>query len=377
MHVIIARRVPGSTYSMEVYADNLVASLKNVRPDWTIEEVAPRPWNSPDKLWQSGTGLKKYYETFWRHPRAVSHLDADIFHVIDQCDGHIAYRLKQKGKPVVVTCHDLVQFIYPEILRDQSRIPAISMASWRYAVNGMKQADHIASVSTNTAKDITRFLEISPSQITVVPNGVEAIYQPLEAEDRDRERKRLNTPPETIALLNVGSTHQRKNIIAVLKVLKSLNEQGISACLWRTGAEFTSQQQDFVSEHNLEQHIISLGNLDQETLVKTYNAADILIAPSMYEGFGLTILEAMACGTPVITSNQSSLPEVAGDSAVLIDPTDIDSMVKAACRIKQEPQYRQQLIDSGLSRVKSFSWDHTAERVAQIYEMLKLEKIAA
>jgi len=370
MRVIIARRVSGSTFSMEVYADNLVAGLKAVRPDWIIEEVAPIPWGSPDQLWQSGTGLRKYYETFWRHPRAVSQLDADIFHIIDQCDGHIAYWLKQKGKSVVVTCHDLVQFIYPEVVRDQSRIPAISTAMWRYSVQGMQRADQITTVSTNTAQDVTQFLQVNPQQITVVPNGVESHYRVLELAQRDALRQQYAPSPNAVCLLNVGSTHHRKNILTVLQVVKHLKDQGLPVCLWKTGGKFTPDQQTFIQQHQLEQQIIHFGNPDKEMLVGIYNAADMLVAPSLYEGFGLTILEAMACGISVITSNKSSLPEVAGDAAILVDPTDVGAISTAVCRIHQDADYRQQLIDRGLARVRLFSWNNTAEKIAQVYEKI-------
>lgn len=370
MRVMIARRVVGSTFSMEVYADNLVAGLKAVRPDWSIEEIAPIPWNNPEQLWQSGSGIRKYYETFWRHPRAVSQQQADIFHIIDQSDGHIAGWLKRQGKSVVVTCHDLVQFIYPEILRDQSRLPAISMAMWRYSVQGMKQADQVITVSNSTAQDVNKFLEIDRSQITVVPNGVEKHYRELEPSKGAALRQQYSPSTNTICLLNVGSTHHRKNIVTVLRVVKMLKDRGLPVCLWRTGAQFTTEQQALIQEYQLELEIIYLGSPDKDKLLEIYSAADILLAPSLYEGFGLTILEAMACGLPVITSNVSALPEVAGDAAVLVSPTDVEAIFQAVCQIHQETDYRQQLIDCGLARSQLFQWNNSAEQVAQVYEKI-------
>lgn len=374
MRVMIVRRVPEATFSLEVYADNLVAALKTVRPHWEIAEIAPIPWNSPDKLWQSGSGIKKYYETFWRHPRAVSRLEADIFHVIDQCEAHIAYRLHRANKPVVVTCHDLVQFVYPEILRDQSRIPALSLAMWKYAVGGMKSAEHIISVSSNTAKDVNQMLDISFDQITVVPNGTNPEFRVLPDAEVAEIREKYKRSPDTVYLLNVGSTHQRKNILTVLQVLKTLKEKEVPVCLWRTGGEFTKEQKNFIKEHSLESLIVNLGNPDKARLIQIYNAADILLAPSLYEGFGLTVVEAMACGLPVITSNVSSLPEVAGEAAVLVDPLNVEAIVQAIFKIKQDSSYRDQLIEKGLVRAKSFSWIKAAEQVAQVYENVLLKK---
>lgn len=111
-----------------------------------------------------------------------------------------------------------------------------------------------------------------------------------------------------------------------------------------------------------------LGKPDKCTLVQIYNAADILLSPSLYEGFGMTILEAMACGTPVITSNVTSLPEVAGDAAVLVDPTDVQAMVETICRLHNDSVYRQELSSKGLARARLFTWEATAEQIATTYE---------
>jgi hypothetical protein len=134
MRVAIVRRTPGISLSMDVYTDCLVAALKTVRPEWEITEIAPNPWSKQDNLWKSGSGFRKYYERFWNHPRTVSKQTADIFHIIDHSNAHVAYWLRKKHQPIVVTCHDLVQFIYPEILKDQARFPALSLEIWKYCV---------------------------------------------------------------------------------------------------------------------------------------------------------------------------------------------------------------------------------------------------
>ena len=371
MKVVVVRRVRGSTPSIDIYADNLVAGLKTVRPEWTITEIEPKPWNSPDNLWMSGPGIRKYHECYWRYPQEVSQLQADIFHIVDHTDAHIARWLCKAGKRVVVTCHDLVQFIQPE---KQSRFPALSLAVWRYSVKGMCQSNHVIAVSSNTAQDVQNFLKIPSNQITVALNGVEPHFQVLPVDVVAPLRQQYTTSPETICLLNVGGTHQRKNILTVLKVVESLCDRGVPVCLWKTGGQFTPEQKAYIQEHQLGQHIIHLGNPDKDTLVSIYNAADILLSPSLYEGFGLTIVEAMACGTPVITSNVSSLPEVTGGAACLFNPMDIKGMVSKVLQIKQNHSYRQKIIEGGLIRAKIYCWKNTAEQIAKTYEKLRLNK---
>ena len=366
MHIAILRRAPGVSFSMDVYADGLIKGLKTVRPNWHIHEISPRPWwnDGESANWQAGSGLKKYYERFWNHPKAALAADVDLFHIIDHSNGHLAYWLSKTGKSVITTCHDLVQLVYPEILRDQSRLPAISLAIWKYSANGLRQSNHIISVSSNTAQDISKFLDVDPKNISVIPNAVDSSFKELPTSDL--ETKTVHSP---IRLLNVGSTHHRKNILTVLRVLKNLQKKGKKAVLWRVGGDFTQEQTEFIQTQQLQNSIIDFGKPNQQELIKIYNSADYLIAPSLYEGFGLTILEAMACGLPVITSTTSSLPEVVGDAGILVDPNNVSSIVEHIVRLSKASEQRNSFIKKGLSRVRRFTWEKTAEQVAQVYEM--------
>jgi glycosyltransferase involved in cell wall biosynthesis len=360
---------------MDVYADGLVSGLKAVRPEWDIAEIAPQPWSRKVGDWQGGLGIRKYYERFWNHPRAVRQQSADIIHIIDHSSGHVAYWLhdqnkRQSDQRVVITCHDLVQLVYPEILRDQARFPALSLALWQYSMRGMYRADHVIAVSSNTAADMTRLLQYPTNQITVVPNAVDSQFCQLPQETAIAYRQQHCPQEQAICLLNVGTTHQRKNLLTVLKVLHTLKEKGVPVYLWRVGDALTEPQQQYVKTHQLQDAMIDFGKPNKEKLIQIYNAADVLLAPSLYEGFGLTILEAMACGLPVITSNVSSLPEVAGNAAILVDPLNESAIVEAICRLHSDFSLRSQLREQGLERVKQFSWENTGKQTAHVYESL-------
>ena len=217
MRIAIVRREPNVALSMDVYADNLISELQTIRPEWEIIQISPQPWSKDlENLWHSGNPLRKYYERFFNHPRVVSKIKADIFHIIDHTNGHVAYWLKKSGKPIVITCHDLVQYIYPEILKNQSRFPALSMAVWQYSVKGITVADNTVAVSTNTAKDVNKWLNVDSKKIAVVPNGVESEFRVLSPEVVKNWRQQYINSPEEICLLNVGSTHQRKNVLTIL-----------------------------------------------------------------------------------------------------------------------------------------------------------------
>jgi len=364
MRVVIARTMPD--FSMDVYADCLIAGLKSVRPEWEIVEVAPQPLDRTSRSWF--VRFWKFYERFWHYPQYVQRQEADIFHVIDHSEGHIAYWLQKTGKPVVVTCHDLINFFYKANLQGSVKLPLISNASWRYAIRGMCKANQIISVSQNTAKDVTKILGIECDRITVVPNAVESIFQCLLQQERDLFRQQHQISRETTCLLNVGSNHPRKNILTILKVLLNLKNRQLPVHFWKTGADFNDEQKVFIKTHSLEGFITYLGQPDKQTLVQIYNAADILLAPSIQEGFGMTILEAMACGTPVITSNMSAMPEVAGDAGILVEPTDVQAIADAVHHLLNNPADRKTLIEKGIKRAKAFTWEATAEQIAKVYE---------
>ncbi|WP_242036864.1 glycosyltransferase family 1 protein [Leptolyngbya sp. FACHB-321] len=353
---------------MDVYADGIVNGLKAVRPDWDIVELVPPIASTKGKSWL--VGLQKYYQRYWSFPSTVRQQDVDLFHIIDHSDGHLAYWLQGAHKPIVVTCHDLINFLQPENISDQAKLPLLSAAVWKYAVKGIRHADHIVTVSAHTAKDVIRLMTVEAERLTVAPNAVEALFQPLPPSEFAWVRQQQQISSETTCLLNVGSNHPRKNVAAVLSALNTLKDQGVSVHLFKTGADFTAEQKTFIQSHNLKSFVTYLGKPDKTALIQIYNAADILVAPSLYEGFGMTILEAMACGTPVVTSNVTSLPEVAGDAAIVVAPNDIAAIVQAVDQLREDDNLRHLLIEKGLVRVKSFTWEKTSELIADIYEQL-------
>lgn len=368
MRVAILRREPQFSFSMNVYANGVAKGLKKVRPDWEILELMPKfPHKSANAL--SG-GLQKYYHRYWHYPRSFSKVPADIYHVIDHSDAHLVYWLKKFNAATVVTCHDLINLVHPETFRGKSRFPLISMKTWKWAIRGMEKADRVIAVSRHTAKDITKYFNHRLSEIAIIPNAVDTKFHCLKQEEIQAFRQKHNLTAENFYLLNVGSNNARKNVFTVLKVLAQLKKQGLNIYLWKAGTSFDREQQAFIKTNDLEQNIKYWGEPDDETLIKLYNAADVLVAPSLYEGFGMTILEAMACGTPVITSNRSSLPEVAGSAAILTEPRDLVAIETAILQLRQSVAYRQTLIDKGLERVKQFTWELTAEKVACVYEQL-------
>lgn len=364
MKIAFARTMPH--FSMDVYANGLIAGLKAEHHHWEISELAPQSFDRRTRSLSIRT--QKAYERFWRFPQRVRQQSPDIFHIIDHSDAHIVRWLRTTGKPIVVTCHDLINIVYPDNLQGSVRMPFVSDRLGRYSIDGMKYADEIVSVSAETAKHIQNILNIAPERITVIPNAVDRLFQPLTDEDARSFRHQIAVPDDTFCLLNVGGIQPRKNIQGILTALKLLKQRGLSIELWKISDDFTDEDKQSIRANGLEDTIRYLGYLDKPALVKAYNAADVLVAPSFHEGFGITLLEAMACGTPTITSNVSAMPEVVGDAGIQIDPYDRQAIADAVVRLHDDSTYYQQLRSLGIDRARLFTWEKVALQMEQVYD---------
>ncbi|MBD1918198.1 MULTISPECIES: glycosyltransferase family 1 protein [Cyanophyceae] len=368
MRIAIVRRALGASFSMDVYADGLVGGLRQVRPHWDVVEIIP------SFLEYQGSALSrvgKYYRRYGQFPRQVRrHTDVDLFHIVDHSDGHLCYTLGRAQRPVVVTCHDLINYIQPENISTQTRAPLVSTWIWRYAVQGIALADHIIAVSDHTAKDVMATFAVEPTRVTTAHNGVDPAFRPLPPAAVAAARSRYQLAPDTLCLLNVGSNHPRKNLVAVLKALAVLHQQGLPVHLLKAGADFTADQKTYLQQQNLTDCVTYVGKPEQAELVKLYNAADILVAPSLYEGFGITPAEAMACGTPVVVANATALPEVVGSAGLLVPPEDIGAIAAAIRQLHEQPDTYQHLVKAGCDRAQRFTWAAHAEHAALLYENL-------
>lgn len=367
MKIAFARTMPH--FSMDAYANGLIEGLKSRSINRDIVELRPRSFerhaHSPI------VRVKKAHERFWRFPRKVRHQDADIYHVIDHSDAHIVRWLQKTGKPVVVTCHDLVNFIYPENLQGSVRLPLLSDYLARYSVRSMEVADAVIAVSEETASSISQILKVDPKRIFVIPNSVDTHYFcQLPKEQLSSFRSDFDISPNAFCLLNVGGNHPRKNLAGILRVLDEVRSRGVPIQLWKVGDDFKDNDKRYIEANGLEDSIRYFGYIDKALLHKVYNAADALIAPSFHEGFGITLLEAMSCGTPAITSNVSAMPEVVSNAGILVDPTDHKSISDSVIRLYRDRIYYDDLQKKGFERVQLFTPERVADEVLQVYEKL-------
>jgi glycosyltransferase involved in cell wall biosynthesis len=267
----------------------------------------------------------------------------------------------------VVTIHDCIHLRFPQYLPNRVAY-AYARASLWIATH---RSDRVLTVSEASKRDILRYFRVPERKIDVIYNAIDERFGQPPAPDeieRVRERYQLDGP----FILYAGNIKPHKNLERLIEAFHSLRLGGgfDHVRLLIIGDEISKYAtlRRAVHRHKLHKHVRFFGFVPDETLASLYRLASVFVFPSLYEGFGLPPLEAMASGTPVITSNVSSLPEVVGDAAILIDPYEPESIADAMRRVLTDGALRDQLRERGLARAREFSWDRSVRRVREIYD---------
>jgi glycosyltransferase involved in cell wall biosynthesis len=265
--------------------------------------------------------------------------------------------------PGIVTIYDLSFILFPEYLHPMRRL----YLRWGTGYS-VRRAQRIIAISSSTKRDIVELLGITEGKVDVVPCGVDEDFQPLEDQVLADFRRKRHLPGQMI--LFVGTIEPRKNLIALLRGYALLRERVQPPLLVIGGAQGWYHQEVFsaVEKLGLREDVIFPGYIPREELPHWYNAADLFIYPSLYEGFGLPPLEAMACGTPVITSNLSSLPEVVGEAGILVNPDSVEEIAEAMHRVLTDNNLQAEMSGKGLNRAREFSWKKAAQGTVKAYE---------
>ncbi|GIK75402.1 MAG: glycosyl transferase family 1 [Chloroflexota bacterium] len=267
------------------------------------------------------------------------------------------------GLPAVLTFYDLIPLRFPSYVSRRARL------LFRFAVQmALRTARHVIAISEASRRDLLTKFSISPEQVTAIPLAPDLRFRPQTKADIERLRACYSLPESF--LLYVGSNKPHKNLVHLVDACATLPASApplLIAGPWDPRYPEAIQR---VQALGLEERVRFLGVVDDADLPMLYSAALAFVFPSHYEGFGLPVLEAMACGAPVACSNVSSLPEVVGEAALLFDPTDRQALVDAMGRLIEDAALRQTLRERGLSRASSFSWQRNAFDTLSIYRRL-------
>lgn len=299
-----------------------------------------------------------------RLPVLLRRLGVEVFHSPNYMIPFLAF---PRGRPgtvrCVVTIHDLIPLLFPEFTPKARKTKCLPLFR-RIMMESAARADVILTVSEWSRRDVLRELRVSEDRsenVVAVPNGVAAEYVPA---------PRASAGPKT--LLYVGRFDPYKNIGGLLDIfarVRAISKKDVRLRIVGSPDPRYPEPLQKAREKGLEPHIEWAGYCGGADLVRAYQQADVFVLPSRYEGFGLTVIEAMACGTPVVCSNRSSLPEVAGDAARLFDPDDVEGFACAIVELLENERAAAACCEKGLQQARKFTWARTAEMTLNAYKM--------
>ena len=307
-----------------------------------------------------------YFTRFVRYPLAVKRTPADVYHIVDHGYAHAASLLPRER--TVISCHDLMLLKAEEGLAGFTPGRA-QLARFRWSTSFLKHAARVICPSESTKQDVVRLRGVAPERISVVPYGVDARFRPLGDDARARLKGGLPGASRH-TMLHVSTGDAYKNVSGTLRVLAALRESGLDITLIRIGKALTEDERGLATRLGVEAHIVECGRVPDERLVELYNAADVLLFPSFYEGYGWPPLEAMACGTPVVTSDAPSLVEVVGDAGLQAPAHDTGALAAAVRAVIESTELAAGLRRRGIERAAQFTWQRTIDGFAEAYALV-------
>ncbi len=348
--------------ALQKYLSSIGANFRVIQPEFPRLIRVAHTLLSP-----LGYDLKAFFSTY---PIAAQLGQRTIKHFSAQ---QMASLLSfQKGlKPTVITVHDIIPFLTRDDLEQRNYHLFYDRRFDELAMNNLRRADRIIAVSEFTRRTLIEKLGIPESQIRVVLHGLDHdVFKPTEVLDEFRRKFQIN--PDWQYILYVGSELPRKNLNHLLEAFAIVKNKNPHARLIKIGSpiqdEYFKIFREQIERLNLQNEIILLDHVSRDDLISFYNLADVFVFPSYYEGFGLPPLEAMACGAPVICSNSTSLPEVVGDAAILIDPRDVAGWSESICRVLGDMALRNYLQAKSKAQAAQFTWERMAEETMSVYK---------
>jgi glycosyltransferase involved in cell wall biosynthesis len=349
---------------ISTYAARLLEALSQREPASTFVEVRDRRDRSRTDGLPNVRTLRVITPAHFRSERLTLPIEllrarADLFHATDSVAPWPSL------VPSVVTIHDLTFLRHPELVTTAAR------RYYSQVPRSAQRARAIIAVSAATKRDVVTMLGVPEDRVHVVPLAADVAFRPVRDEAVLRTaRDRYGLPGRFV--LFVGTREPRKNLPALLDACSAVRDGGRAVPLVLVGEEGWLAD-DLERRVRAEPNVLVLGGVPADELVAIYNLATVAALPSLDEGFGLPVVESMACGTPVVCSGEGALPEVAGDAALLVDPHDVGRIAAALTAVMEDASLRDGMRQRGLARSATFGWDRTATETAAVYRSVLRE----
>lgn len=353
------------------YGRTLVKDLADQFPEHAYYLYSPRVEQHPqNQFFQDHPSFpvrtNRFQPNFyWRSFGLKRQLRKDGVQLYHGLSNEIPFGIHRLGIKSVVSIHDLIFKYFPQQYPWSDR--QIYDFKFKYAC---RNADHIIAISEHTKKDIIRYYQIPENKISVIYQSCAAIYHTLLSDRQiEQTRKRYDLPKNY--LLYVGAINERKNLLNLIKALPLLPKSiQVPLVVVGKGRNYQEQVKMYVQQHGLDQQVIWLSFAEQNDLPALYQAARVFIYPSFHEGFGIPIIEALHSKTPVITSQQSALPEAAGPGAYYVDPKSAEQIAVGLEKILTDTAYAKSLTKKGYQHVQKFNNIESSKAVMELYKKM-------
>jgi glycosyltransferase involved in cell wall biosynthesis len=360
-------------FSMDRYATSLAGALRELKDEHLdIRDFRPSSAHTTRRLVGS-TPLFRYWVRYPRYLLAARPTTFAVNHVLDHAYGHLVYALD--ADRTVVTCHDLFPLLHwrggiQGLERRRKRPVSVELS-----VAGLRRARFVVADSEATRRDLINVAKVNPEAIRVIPPGIGPAFQPLEDDvsAHGADLWRLG-PRSTKRILCIDTGGIRKNRQAMLEVFARVQRHAKGDVrLVRVGPTLEGDDLGHVRRLGIERSVVQLQGVPERHMPLLYNSCDVLLFPSLFEGFGWPPLEAMACGTPVVSSRAAAIEEVVGAVALTADAGDYDGLAELVIRVLEDREDTEDRRLRGLTHAKAFSWERTAREVAELYHTILRE----
>jgi glycosyltransferase involved in cell wall biosynthesis len=356
------------------YTDDLLKclALGKIEASLTYSDSLCKRGTLMSWLSKLGIDLRTFFSSY---PLRVPLIQADFVHLTSQTLATLILS-QQFSVPVVVTVHDIFPFILRKTNGQSVFRHPLEALFFHLSLKGLCKADALIAVSAYTRRTLCDNLKIDPEKVFVAYESVDQQrFHPAEVPVSFYEKYKLTTGRY---VLYVGSDDPRKNLETLFRAFAMIKNRSFGLKLLKVGAaQFIKERKrlkDIIAQLNLQEDILFFEQVPDEDLKYFYNLADVFVMPSLYEGFGLPVLEAMACGRPVVVSGSTALPEIVGGAGIILDPIDVESLASQILKILESPSLALSLGTAAYDRAKDFQFSKQVQQMVSIYSKIKSPK---